>query len=128
MALTQEIKRHVGLGQRVQAYVYRGFHRGSGWSASLGDLVVNGSSQVEVLDRLADQIVDVANKAYDRGYLVQHEDGSITLCQWFGFGPSQVRVKDGHVSCSTSSDRWKTPEDAANDAVRSVGPGVVVRL
>lgn len=122
--------RYATFGQRVRATVVRGWQRGSGWSASLGNLSVHGPSQAAAVDMLAEQVVDLAGKAYDCGYVVQHEDGTLTVCQWFGFGVTQVRVKDGQVACSSSSDEWKTPKDAAEAAVRPecYGPGVVVRL
>jgi hypothetical protein len=127
--IVEEINRLVSIGTRLQVRVMRGWQRGSQWTASLGDLTVRGRNQAEALDRLAEQIEALAGRAYDKGYAVQHEDGSVTICQWFGMTVSQTRLRDGRVSV-TSSGPWASPKEAAEAAVRpeSHGPGAIVRL
>lgn len=129
MAIGEEISRNVSMGTRLQAHVYRGWQRGGQWTARLGDLTVSGRNQAEALDRLGEQVVAVAERAYDKGYVVQHQDGSVTICQWFGMTVSQTRVRDGRNQV-VSSGPWKTPKEAAEAAVRpeSYGLGVIVRL
>lgn len=122
--------RYSTFGQRLRAYVNKGWQRGSGWYAAVGDISVSGApSQAAALDLLSEKIKQVCETAYDKGYLVQHEDGSATLCQWFGDVVSQARIREGRLSCS-SSGPWATPKEAAEAAIRpeSYGPGVIIRL
>src|SRR4051812_28348929 len=102
--MDESTARYSTFGQRLRAYVNKGWQRGSGWTASLGDLVGRGPSQAAALDDLAEQVRGLSGRAYDKGYLVQHEDGTITVCQWFGDVVSQTRVRDGRVVVTSSGD------------------------
>jgi hypothetical protein len=127
--MNESTVRYSTFGQRLRAYVNKGWQRGSGWYAALGEISVNGPSQAAAMDLLAERVRKVCDTAYDKGCVVQHEDGTLTICQWFGDVVSQTRVRDGRVVVTSSGD-WKTPQDAAEAATSegSAGPGVVIRL
>jgi hypothetical protein len=120
---------YASLGQRTRAYVSKGWQRGSGWYAALGQVNGSGKTQSAALDDLAQKVIKACETAYDKGYLVIHEDGVMTYCCWFGDGVMQVRIREGRTSGSTMSD-WKSPEEAAQDATKEScgGPGTIIRL
>jgi hypothetical protein len=100
-----------------------------GCVADVGQLSASGTTQAAAAKALTETVQIVIDHAADRGHLVIHEDGSLTVCAWSLGTVMYEHIRDGKVTGSTTAG-WKSTEEAAQDVIRTCGygPGTVVAL